>query len=145
MESLESVMMHPPGLQGVLARARVDGTLETSLLVIGMHPKVVGIASELILGAIEAVVLTEVLRRKETNCGGGNVMTGNVEVHVLSIFADQGPASDAGPSHGGGTIDGLDLANVALLVGDKVAPIGSDGEGAAGFDNDINNVVSNLA
>jgi hypothetical protein len=41
---------------------RVNGTLETSAQMVGVHPKVVGISSELIFRTIEALVETIVLR-----------------------------------------------------------------------------------
>ena len=44
-------------------RSRINRTLETCLLMVGVHPKVVGITTELVFGAIKTLVLTEVLRR----------------------------------------------------------------------------------
>lgn len=41
---------------------------------IGMHPKIVGIASKLISRTIEAIRLAEVLRGQEADGRGGNVM-----------------------------------------------------------------------
>ena len=40
----------------------IDGTLETSGRMIGMHPKVIGITAKLIPRAIKTVELAEVLR-----------------------------------------------------------------------------------
>ena len=43
-------------------RTRVYRTLEARRIVVGMHPEVVGVASKLVLGAVEPVVLAKFLR-----------------------------------------------------------------------------------
>jgi ribosomal protein L3 len=43
--------------------SRINRTLKTCLLMVGVNPKVVGITAELIFGAIETLVLAEVLGR----------------------------------------------------------------------------------
>lgn len=60
--------------------AWADGTLETRLVLVSMHPKVVGIAPKLILGTIIALILTVVLWREEANLGGENMMAGHEKV-----------------------------------------------------------------
>ena len=124
---------------------RIDRTLKARVVVVSVHPKVIGIASKLILRAIETVMLAEVLRGKKANRGGRNVMAWDKNVHVLSVLADEGPAGDAGACEGSGAVDSLNLANVSGVISEEVAPIGVDRKSASGVKNDVVDVVSGLA
>jgi hypothetical protein len=68
------------------------------------------------------------------------------KIHLGTIRADLGPTGNAGTSDSGGSIDGLDLSGVrCVIVGDKIAAIGSDGESAPGIEDDIDNVMARVA
>ena len=114
---------------------------------VGVHPKVVGIPTELVFGVIEALGLTEVLwRRKKANGGGGDMMTGDEEIHLGAVLADKSPADDTSPSDSGGSVNGLHLASeTPFNIGDEVAAIWRDGEGAAGVEDDVDDIVTGLS
>jgi hypothetical protein len=109
--------------------------------VIGIHPKVAGIATKLILGAIETSILTVVLGREQTDFGSRNVVTGDEKVHLSTVFAEKSPANEAIAGHGGGAVDSLNIADGTFLVGDEVATIGCNRECTTGVEDNIDDVV----
>jgi hypothetical protein len=120
----------------------VNGTLETGTNMIGVHPKIIGISSELVLRAIQALVLAKILWREKANGRTRNVMTGDVEMEMLTIFADECPTNDATAAQRGRTVNGLDhgVRVGAVMVDDEVAFVVSDGESTASVEYDVNDV-----
>ena len=104
----------------------IDGTLETGLVVVSVHPKIAGIATELIRGPIKAAILTVVLRREQTTFRGGDVVTGHKKMYLSAILAEKSPTNEAKSGHSGRSVDSLNLAGGAFLVRDKIVPIGCD-------------------
>ena len=112
---------------------------------IGVHPKIVGIAPELILRAIETVELAEVLGGKEADGRGRDVVTRDEKIHLMAVLADESPANETGAHQSSRTIDRLDLTKRSGLVGDEISFVGSDRESAASVENDIDNVGAGSA
>jgi hypothetical protein len=104
----------------------IDGTLEKGLVVVSVHPKIAGIATELIRGPIKAAILTVVLRREQTTFRGGDVVTGHKKMYLSAILAEKSPTNEAKTGHSGRSVDSLNLAGGAFLERDKIVPIGCD-------------------
>lgn len=72
-------------------------------------------------------------------------MTRDQKVHLLAVLADESPANNTGAYQGSRAIDRLDVANASRFVGNEIAFVGRDGEGAASVENDIDNVGAGSA
>jgi hypothetical protein len=124
---------------------RVDRTLEASSVMIGVHPKIAGVAAKLVLGAIKAVILTEILWRQQSNLGGGHVMARDNQVDMLTILTDEGPANFAIARHGGGTVHGLNISHGSLGIFDKIPAIWGNRERTASVENDVDDVITRIS
>jgi hypothetical protein len=114
--------------------------LEASAGEVSVHPKIIGISSELILGAIEAFVETEVLRGEKTYSRGRDMVAGDLNVKVLSIFTNESPTNEPTASQWSKPVDSLDhdmLVRWAFMIDDEVTSIRGDGESASGIEYDV--------
>ena len=113
---------------------------------VGMHPKIVGITSEVIRRTVKTVMVAEILRREQAHGGRGDMMTWNEEVNLGAVFTDQGPADLAVAGHLSRAVDGLNLPKSAGgNVVDEVATIRCDGERAPGVKDDVDEVIGCVA
>jgi hypothetical protein len=74
-------------------------------------------------------------------------MTGNLDVEMLTIFADQSPTNNAATGQRGRAVDSLNcsVGTGTVVVDDEVSFVGSDGEGASGIKNDVDDVGARTA
>jgi hypothetical protein len=69
------------------------------------------------------------------------VLTRDKKMHLSAILAEQSPTNEAIAGQSGRFVDSLNLSDGAFVVGDEIAPIRCDGEGATCVKGDVDDIV----